>query len=115
MGNKAKRKLKRACEGSGWITVMPRSQDDTDIPRDEFRDALRLQLDPPLQNPPLKCNCYSDLFALDHECGCKRGGIVGIRHNIMNKEWEEMCGAEFTPDAVNDSGCNLTHPSRTPP
>ena len=28
------------------------------------------------------------------------GGLVGIRKNLLNKEWEEMCGAAYKPDVV---------------
>ena len=30
------------------------------------------------------------------------GGVVGLRHNILNKEWAEKCGVEYTPATVNN-------------
>ena len=39
--NKSKWILEWAIEGGGWITVLSRSQDGTDISRENFRDALR--------------------------------------------------------------------------
>ena len=52
VGNKANRKLERTCEGSGWITDLPRYQDETDISREEFREALKWRPDIYLQPPP---------------------------------------------------------------
>ena len=83
LGNKTKRKLERACDGGGWITVLPRSQDGTDLSREEFRDALWCSLDPPPQNTPITCDGCRNLFTVDHTCHCKIGGIVGLRHNLL--------------------------------
>ena len=41
VGKKAKRKLERACEGCGWITIPTGPQDGTDLSQEEFRDALQ--------------------------------------------------------------------------
>ena len=102
LGKKAKRKLERACKGGGWITVLTSSQDGTDIYRESSRDALRLRLDLTLQNPPMACDSFSNLFTVEHACRCKGGGggLVGLRHNLLNKEWAEMCRAAYTPAAV---------------
>ena len=32
--------------------------------------------------------------------GEEGGGAVGLLNNILNKEWEEMCGAEYTPVGI---------------
>ena len=32
----------------------------------------------------------------------KGGSIIGLRHNLIKKDWDEMCGVAFTPDAVTD-------------
>ena len=39
--NEAKQNMERAYDGSGWLTVLTRSQYRTDLSREEFRDALR--------------------------------------------------------------------------
>ena len=32
-----------------------------------------------------------------------RGGwVIGPRQTLMNQEWDEMCGAAYTPSAVTD-------------
>ena len=32
----------------------------------------------------------------------KEGEVVGLRNNIMNKEWAEMCRAEYNPYEVTN-------------
>ena len=36
------------------------------------------------------------------EIGGEGGGIVGLRHNLLKKEWMDMCRAAYTPDAVTN-------------
>ena len=42
------------------------------------------------------------LFMVEQACRCKRKGIVGLRNNLLKKEWADMCGAAYNPDAVNN-------------
>ena len=67
-GKNSKRILEWDCDGDGWLTVLPSSQDGTYISGENIRDALRWQLDLPLQNPPLTCDDCSDLFMAEKVC-----------------------------------------------
>ena len=40
--------MEQAFKGVGWITVLTRSQGETDISREEFRDTLWWRVDLPL-------------------------------------------------------------------
>ena len=51
-GKNSKRILEWDCDGDGWLTVLPSSQDGTDISREEFRDSFRWRLYLPLHNNP---------------------------------------------------------------
>ena len=66
VGKNAKCNLGRSYEGDGWLTVLPRSQDGTDLSREEFRDALWCNLDLILQDTSLACNSYSNPFTVEH-------------------------------------------------
>ena len=68
VGKKSKRNLDQTCEGGGYLTVMPISQDGNDISMEEFRDSLQWRLDLLLQNPPQTCDGFSDPFMVDHMC-----------------------------------------------
>ena len=85
LDKKAKQKLERACEVYGWITILPRYQDGTDMSREDFRDDIRWYLDITLQNTPLECDGCSDPFTVEHECLCNRRGLVNLPHNLLNK------------------------------
>ena len=42
---------------------------------------------PPINDSPLTCNICHDLFTLDNMWHCNKGGIIGLHHNLLNKEW----------------------------
>ena len=54
------------------------------------------------QNLHLKCYGFSNHFTMEHARRVKRGGIIGIRNNLLNKEWVEMCGVAYNPSAVTN-------------
>ena len=76
---------------SGWLTVLPTSQDHFDLTAQEFRNALALRYRKPLLNVPSGCDGCGALFSLDHALVCRKGGLIIWRHN---KVW----------DAVGDLG-----------
>ena len=48
----------------------------------EFRDAIKLRYDWPVDDIPSTCVC-NDIFTVDHAMICKRGGFVTQRHNEL--------------------------------
>ena len=48
----------------------------------EFRDAIKLRYDWPVDDIPSTCVC-GDAFTVDHAIICKRGGFVAQRHNEL--------------------------------
>ena len=48
----------------------------------DFRDAIKLHYDWPLDDIPSTCVC-GDTFRVDHAMICKRGGFVSQRHNEL--------------------------------
>ena len=78
---------------SGWLTVLPTSQDHFDPTAQEFRNALALRYRKPLLNVPSGCDGCGALFSLDHALVCRKGGLIIWRHN---KVW----------DAVGDLCCS---------
>ena len=48
----------------------------------EFRDAIKLHYDWPVDDIPSTCVC-GDIFTVDHAMICKRGGFVTQRHNEL--------------------------------
>ena len=65
---------------SGWLTVLPVSQDHFDLTAQEFHDALALHNLQPLLNVPSNYDGCGSPFSLDHALICRKGGLI-IRHN----------------------------------
>ena len=97
---KSKRKLEWSSRGGGCIIVLTNSQNGTDLSSEESRDALRWCFDIPLQDPPLKFDGCIKLFKVYKMFHRKKGGIIGLCHNTLNKEWSEMYRTAHTPASV---------------
>ena len=61
---------------SGWLTVLPMSQDHFDLTAQEFHDALALRYRKPLLNVPSNCDGCGSPFSLDHALICRKGGLI---------------------------------------
>ena len=81
---KVQRALDLAAEkgSSIWLTVLPLREMGFNLNKREFRDAIKLRYDWPVDDIPSTCVC-GDLFAVDHAMICKRGGFVTQRHNEL--------------------------------
>ena len=66
---------------SGWLTVLPMSQDHFDLTAQEFHDALALGYRKSLLNVPSCCDACSAPFSLDHALACRKGGLITQCHN----------------------------------
>ena len=79
---KVQRALDLAAEkgSSVWLTVLPLREMGFNLNKREFRDAIKLRYDWPVDDIPSTCVC-GDIFTVDHAMICKRGGFVTQRHN----------------------------------
>ena len=59
----------------------------------EFRESFWCRLDLILQNYPLTCDGCRKLFTVEYtyhfKGGCG-GGLVDLRHNLLNKDWAHI-------------------------
>ena len=81
---KVQRALDLAAEkgSSVWLTVLPLREMGFNLNKREFRDAIKLRYDWPVDDIPSTCVC-GDAFTVDHAMICKRGGFVTQRHNEL--------------------------------
>ena len=81
---KVQRTLDLAAEkgSSVWLTVLPLRELGFNLNKREFRDAIKLLYDWPVDDIPSTCVC-GDTFTVDHAMICKRGGIVSQPHNEL--------------------------------
>ena len=67
---------------STWLTVLPLKNMGFDLSKREFRDALRLRYNWPLDDMPSKCVC-GEAFSVEHAMVCRRGGFIIQRHDEL--------------------------------
>ena len=67
---------------SVWLTVLPLREMGFNLNKREFRDAIKLRYDWPVDDIPSTCVC-GDIFTVDHAMICKRGGFITQRHNEL--------------------------------
>ena len=81
---KTKRALNLAAEkgSSAWLTVLSLQDLGFNLNKRQFRDAVKLRYDWPVDDIPSTCAC-GDVFTVDHSMICKLGGFVIQRHNEL--------------------------------
>ena len=65
---------------SSWLNAIPFEEQGLAMNKQEFRDALRLRYNIPLQDLPSSCVC-GERFTINHALSCKKGGFVAQRHD----------------------------------
>ena len=65
---------------SAWLNVLPIKEQMFDLTKGEFRDALRLRYDLPLDQLPRVCHC-GEKFSPTHAMSCQKGGFIIMRHD----------------------------------
>ena len=82
------RKTQRALDlatkkgSSAWLTVLPFQDLGFNPNKREFRDAVKLRYDWPVEDIPFICAC-GNVFTVDHSMICKLGGFITQRHNEL--------------------------------
>ena len=74
--------VEQACDkgASCWLNALPIKDQNLDLNKEEFKDALRLRYNVPLANLPSYCACGEKFDEL-HAMSCKKGGFVCNRHD----------------------------------
>ncbi|CEM36959.1 unnamed protein product [Vitrella brassicaformis CCMP3155] len=88
------RVLSRSAEykTSGWLTVLPLTDNNTDLDAAEFRDALNIRYG---RHPPglaARCDHCNQPLTVDHALCCKRYGLMIRRHNELRDTFAELIG-----------------------
>ena len=84
----AARKTQRALElatekvSSVWLTVLCFQYLGFNLNKKEFRDAVKLRYDWPVEDIPSTCAC-EEAFSVDLSMICKLGGFITQRHNEL--------------------------------
>ena len=80
-----KKVLEMACEkGSySWFSALPLQSHGYTLNKVEFRDAVCLRYNWPIQNIPRLCGGCGSKNDTDHALSCKTGGYVSFRHDAL--------------------------------
>ena len=76
-----KKRLERIGACGPWLTVPPNLLDGTVLSAAEFRDNVRGRYGMMPLGLCAKCNGCGAKFTKEHAMSCKKGGLVGIRHD----------------------------------
>ena len=97
------RTICRGKETGVWLSVLlPSTVNGTVLLAQEFLDSLSMRHAETLLNFPTKCDGCEAHFSLQHELGCKKGGIVIFRHNEIRDERVNLASRALTPSAARD-------------
>ena len=114
---KTKRALNLAAEkgSSAWLTVLPLKDLGFNLDKRQFRDAVKLRYDWPIDDIPSTCAC-GEVFTVDHSMICKLGGFVIQRHNELRDLEAELLSTvcsdvETEPVLLDISGEQLSRGS----
>ena len=67
---------------SAWLTVLPLQDLGFNLNNREFRDAVKLRYDWPVEDIPFICAC-GEAFTVDHSTICKLGVFITQRYNEL--------------------------------
>ena len=67
---------------SSWLNTLPIKDQQLDLNKEQFSDALCLRYNQNLRNLPSNCPCGSP-FNVEHALSCKKGGFVAQRHDCL--------------------------------
>ena len=67
---------------SEWLPVLPLQDLGFNLNKREFRDAVKLRYDWPVEDIPSTCAC-GEAFTVDHSMICKLEGFIIQHHNEL--------------------------------
>ena len=73
------------------MNTLPIREQQLDLNKGQFVDAVRLRYNQPLKNLPSHCPCGSK-FNVEHALNCKKGGFVAQRHDQLRDMFTNLLG-----------------------
>ena len=83
---------------SSWLSALPLTKHGFALHKGDFRDALAIRYNWPLQRCPQSCPCGQS-FSVDHALMCRCGGYIGRRHDQIR---------DFTADLLREVASNVS-------
>ncbi|KAL7474751.1 hypothetical protein ACHAW6_000723, partial [Cyclotella cf. meneghiniana] len=101
--NGPRQKLKRircAAITGAWLSTTLDRFSGTELTKDEWFDNVAIRYGKCPTNLPYQCDGCGSGLTLEHGLSCKKGGLVGIRHDDVCDEWAYLCSIVLTDSRV---------------
>ncbi|KAL7474631.1 hypothetical protein ACHAW6_000596 [Cyclotella cf. meneghiniana] len=92
--------MKQATAAGTWLSTIPDRFSGTELTKDEWLDNVAIRYGRRPADLPDHCDGCGSGLTLEHGLSCKRGGLVGIRHNDVRDEWAHLCSIALTDSRV---------------
>ncbi len=92
---KVKKRLERVSATGAWLTTIPDRFAGTELTKHEWLDNIALRYGSRPPHLPSRCDGCGEGFTVEHALNCKKGGLVGIRHDDARDEWAHLCSLAF--------------------
>jgi len=96
-----RKRLERIGDTGAWLTVLPDKLYKTCLSADEWRDNARLRNGMRPTNLCSHCDGCGAGFTVEHGLNCKKGGLVGIRHDDVRDEAGALAAMALTSAKVS--------------
>ncbi|KAL7477797.1 hypothetical protein ACHAW6_003631, partial [Cyclotella cf. meneghiniana] len=97
---KVKKQMEQATEAGAWLSTIPDRFSGTELTKDEWFDNVAIRYVRCPADLPDHCNGCGTGLMLEHGLNCKRGRLVGIRHDDVRNEWAHLCSIALTDSRV---------------
>ncbi|KAL7523721.1 hypothetical protein ACHAWF_002319 [Thalassiosira exigua] len=100
-GRAVTKRLERIGKTGAWLTVMPHKLHGTLLSAEEWRDNAQIRYGIRPSGLCDRCDGCSAPLSVEHGLGCKKGGLVGLRHNMMRDEAGQLAAMSLNPLRVS--------------
>ena len=97
---KVKKQMEHAAIAGAWLSTVPDRFSGTELTKEEWFDIIAIRYCNRPANLPDQCNGCGAGLTLEHGLSCKKGGLVGIRHDDVRDEWAHLCSIALTDSRV---------------
>ncbi|KAL7474494.1 hypothetical protein ACHAW6_000466, partial [Cyclotella cf. meneghiniana] len=88
--------MERATASGVWLSTIPDRFSGIELTKDEWFNNFAIRYGWHPANLPDQCDGCGAGLTLEHGLSCKRGGLVGIRHNDVRNKWAHLCSIALT-------------------
>ncbi|KAL7474326.1 hypothetical protein ACHAW6_000301 [Cyclotella cf. meneghiniana] len=94
------KRMEQATAAGAWLSTILDRFSGIELTKDEWFDNLPIRYGRRPANLPDQCDSCGAGLTLEHGLSCKRGGLVGIRHNNVRDKWAHLCSIALTDSQV---------------